>query len=91
MKNKKYAVPLLLLLTFFCVTSCAPTTFSVDEYGFWSGIGHGFTLIFAIIGKIFGADLGIFAMNNSGTLYWIGYLIGLGTAFGIASEAINNA
>ncbi len=73
LKSSLWIIVLILL-----VSSCAPEGYTSDEYGFFSGIWHGVCLPFAIIGKIFGSDIGIYAENNSGFLYWIGFIIGLG-------------
>ena len=64
-----------LVLIFF--SSCAPEGNTIREYGFFSGILHGFVFIFVVIGKIFNADVGIYAVHNSGTFYWLGFLFGL--------------
>jgi hypothetical protein len=69
---------LSIIVLILLVSSCAPEGYTSDEYGFFSGIWHGVCLPFAIIGKIFGSDIGIYAENNSGFLYWIGFIIGLG-------------
>ena len=72
---------LLLFLSFFILltlSSCAPEARTTQEYGFFSGILHGFVFIFALIGKLFGANVGIYALHNSGFWYWLGFIIGLG-------------
>ncbi len=63
------------------IPSCAPSGYESSQAGFFSGIWHGFIIIFSLIGKLFGTDIGIYAANNSGFLYWLGFLIGIG-AFG---------
>lgn len=73
----------MIILT---ISSCAPEGRTYDEYGFFSGIWHGICFPFAIIGKIFGADIGIYAQHNSGFFYWIGFLFGLGGLGGGASR-----
>jgi hypothetical protein len=60
------------------LSSCAPEGDTRQEYGFFSGWLHGFVFMFALIGKLFGADIGLYAQNNSGFLYWLGFIIGLG-------------
>jgi hypothetical protein len=76
MKTKYLIRFSLLLLILITVTSCAPEGVSEKSYGFLYGIWHGICLPFAIVGKIFNMDIGIYAQNNSGTWYWIGYLVG---------------
>lgn len=75
----------IFLLT--SLSSCAPKGHTSDEYGFFSGIIHGIVIIFALIGKLFGADVGIYAENNSGFFYWLGFIIGIGGIGGGASSA----
>jgi len=38
---------------------------------------HGFVSFFALIGKLFGADIGLYAENNTGFFYWLGFIIGI--------------
>jgi len=61
------------------ITSCAPNHSTRHEYGFFGGIIHGLVFFpFALLSKLFGMDFGLYAENNSGFLYWIGFIIGLG-------------
>lgn len=78
MKRKNHYHIFLLLMIVLSISSCAPESRTYEEYGFFSGIWHGICFPFSIIGKIFGADIGLYAQNNSGFFYWIGFLIGLG-------------
>lgn len=76
-----------LLLTTFVIfllflSSCAPEGVTNKEYGFCGGLLHGFVFIFALIGKLFGADVGLYADNNSGFLYWLGFIFGIGALGG---------
>jgi hypothetical protein len=70
-----------------CVASCAPSGYERSEAGFFSGIWHGMILIFSIIGKIFGADIGIYAEHNTGFTYWLGFVIGIGGLGGGAASS----
>ncbi len=74
-KFKKIVYPLVLILI---LSSCAPNEYTNEPYGFFSGIWHGICIPFTIIGKIFGADIGLSAAHNTGTFYWLGMLIGIG-------------
>ncbi len=70
-----------LMLVFFVLlflSSCAPQGRTSTEYGFFSGILHGLIIMFSLIGKLFGADIGIYAEHNTGFFYWLGFLIGIG-------------
>jgi hypothetical protein len=68
----------LFLLILFSFTSCAPDGGSSHEYGFFGGIWHGIILVFSLIGKLFGGDIGVFADHNTGFTYWLGFIIGVG-------------
>jgi hypothetical protein len=81
MKNKKLTHSSLIIFLIIAVTSCAPSGYESSQAGFFSGIWHGFIIMFSLIGKLFGADIGIYAANNSEFLYWLGFLFGIG-AFG---------
>ncbi len=87
MTKKKYIHFLLFLMIVLTISSCAPKGTTYNEYGFFSGILHGILLPFAVVGKIFGTDIGIHALNNSGTFYWVGYLMGLSALGGGASKS----
>ena len=84
-KNILTAFIAILILT--SLSSCAPKGHTSSEYGFFSGIIHGIVILFALIGKLFGADVGIYAENNSGFFYWLGFIIGIGGIGGGASSA----
>jgi hypothetical protein len=77
---KKQSVVLSVLFVFLMIglSSCAPEGHSSKEYGFFGGLIHGMVIIFALIGKLFGADVGIYAANNTGFFYWLGFILGLG-------------
>jgi hypothetical protein len=78
MKVKKIVLGLILLICITSLSSCAPQGYEADEAGFISGIWHGFIIVFSLIGKLFGADIGIYAENNTGLFYWLGFIIGFG-------------
>ena len=85
MKPKRILIGLLLLLVLFFVTSCAPVGVTQQEYGFLYGIVHGFISPFVLIAKLLGAHIGLYAQNNTGTLYWVGFVLGLVLLFGSGS------
>jgi hypothetical protein len=76
--KKNYAPVILLLFIVLVVTSCAPKGNTYDEYGFFSGIWHGICFPFALLGKLFNFKIGLYAENNSGFFYWLGFIFGLG-------------
>lgn len=69
------------------MTSCAPEGYEHNESGFFSGLWHGFIIVFSLIGKLFGADIGIYAEHNTGFTYWLGFIIGIGGFGGGGSAA----
>lgn len=86
--TKKYAPYLIIFVLFTtCMTSCAPADYKSHESGFFSGLWHGFIIIFSLIGKLFGADIGIYAEHNTGFTYWLGFIIGIG-GFGGGGSAV---
>lgn len=91
MNAKRILIGSSLLLIVFMLTSCAPAGMTSEEYGFFYGIGHGFISPFVLIAKLVGAQIGLYAENNSGTFYWLGYILGIllllgGGGGGVASR-----
>jgi hypothetical protein len=77
MKTNRIFIGLLLLLVLFFVTSCAPVGMTSEVYGFLYGIVHGFISPFTLIAKLLGAHVGVYAEHNVGTLYWVGFILGI--------------
>ena len=77
MKTKRILIASSLLLMLFFVTSCAPVGMTKEEYGFLYGIAHGFISPFVLIARLFGANIGLYAEHNSGSLYWLGFILGV--------------
>lgn len=48
-----------------------------EEYSFGYGLLHGLFIIPAIILKLLGYEFGLYADNNNGWAYWIGFVLGL--------------
>ncbi|MCB9804219.1 hypothetical protein H6769_00975 [Candidatus Peribacteria bacterium] len=78
MKNQKLIIGIILFLILTNLSSCAPSGYESDQAGFFSGVWHGFIIVFSLIGKLFNADIGIYAEHNSGFFYWLGFIIGIG-------------
>ncbi len=87
MNVKKSTIGLILIIFIISLSSCAPEGYVSSKAGFLSGIWHGFILVFSLIGKLFGADIGIYAEHNTGFLYWLGFIIGIGGFGGGGSRA----
>ena len=66
MNNKNLAIALLLILVTINLTSCAPSGYESGEAGFISGLWHGFIIVFSILGKLFGFDIGIGGFGGGG-------------------------
>ncbi len=86
MKINKIAFSLLLVLCIATMASCAPNGYESEKSGFFSGVWHGIIIVFSLIGKLFDRDIGIYAEHNTGFLYWLGFIIGIG-AFGGGSNS----
>ncbi len=77
MNIRPYLPYLLLTGLTLIIFACAPEGPTTDEYGLFSGFWHGILFPFALIGKLFGMDVGLYAQNNSGFWYWAGFIIGI--------------
>lgn len=49
-----------------------------EPYGFWSGLWHGWIVVFSWIGSLFSDDIAIYAVNNNGGWYDFGFILGIG-------------
>lgn len=87
MKLQRLIIPLLFITLLLSLFACAPSGYQPSKSGFFSGLWHGAILIFSLIGKLFGADIGIYADNNTGFTYWLGFILGLGVLGGGGSAA----
>lgn len=65
------------------VTGCARSEtvgpcLNGHTYGFFGGLWHGFIAPFDFIGMLFNKDITMYAQNNNGGLYALGFLLGSG-------------
>jgi hypothetical protein len=73
----------LALLLLILLSGCAKSE-SVEQcltghtYGFFGGLWHGFIAPFDFIGMLFNKDIAMYAQNNNGGLYALGFLLGSG-------------
>jgi hypothetical protein len=71
------------LLSIIILTGCAQNE-SVKEcltghtYGFLGGLWHGFIAPFDFIGMLFNEKITMYAQNNNGGFYALGFLLGSG-------------
>ena len=88
MKRNYVLLGLLIIITLMfssCVEivdvgKCLPVDGEV--YGFWDGLWHGLISGIAFIGSLFNDEIGIYAINNNGAWYNIGFLMGVGSTLG---------
>jgi hypothetical protein len=80
--QKKLRILLLLIFTAI-VTGCAQNEavsqcLTGHTYGFVGGLWHGFIAPFDFIGMLFNEKITMYAQNNNGGLYALGFLLGSG-------------
>jgi hypothetical protein len=73
---------LLLCLAFF-TSGCAQNEavnqcLTGHSYGFFGGLWHGFIAPFDFVGMLFNDKITMYAQNNNGGLYALGFLLGSG-------------
>ncbi len=73
----------LLLLSVVILTGCANNEavelcLTGHKYGFLGGLWHGFIAPFDFIGMLFSENITMYAQNNNGGLYALGFLLGSG-------------
>jgi hypothetical protein len=79
---------LVALTTVMLIASCAtqPYASAYDPPGFFSGILHGFLILFSFVGGLF-TDYRIYAFPNSGGWYDFGFLVGAAMFLGGSARA----
>lgn len=87
MKNLTSANRIILTVVIFAglimLTGCANSEIitpclSGHTYGFLGGLLHGFIAPFDLIAMLFRNDITVYAPNNNGAWYALGFLIGSG-------------
>ncbi len=81
--KKQILYSFLFLAILFAFSSCATQSVGniQDPPGFWSGLLHGFIILFSFIGSLF-TDYEIYAFPNTGGWYNFGFLLGVMMFFG---------
>jgi hypothetical protein len=80
--NKNFGI-IFLIISAVILSGCADNE-SVEacltghQYGFFGGLWHGFIAPFDFIGMLFSDDITMYAQNNNGGLYALGFLLGSG-------------
>lgn len=81
--SKKTFLLMTLLSLVIIVTGCANNEavkqcLTGHTYGFFGGLWHGFIAPFDFIGMLFNDKITMYAQNNNGGLYALGFLLGSG-------------
>lgn len=76
-------IPLFIVFGIFLFTGCAHREIvtgclSGDPYGFWGGLWHGIIAPVDFVVMLFRDDITVYATNNNGAWYALGFLIGSG-------------
>jgi hypothetical protein len=81
--NQKKLLFFSVLTLLIFLSGCADNVI-VDQcltghtYGFFGGLWHGFIAPFDFIGMLFNDEITMYAQNNNGGLYALGFLLGSG-------------
>jgi hypothetical protein len=68
----------VLLLTGCASNEVVKQCLTGHTYGFFGGLWHGFIAPFDFIGMLFNDKITMYAQNNNGGLYALGFLLGSG-------------
>jgi len=83
-KTKKLVSRITFVLLVLLLISACSNKENIDAclqgqtYGFLNGLWHGIIAPINLIGMLFRDDVSVFATNNNGILYAIGFLLGSG-------------
>ena len=85
MRKLNYTI-ILLAITFLFI-GCADVAImdkcaTDNPYTFWGGLWHGIIAPFSFIGSLFMEDVAMYALNNNGSWYDFGFVLGAGILFG---------
>jgi hypothetical protein len=81
--NQRGFVLVIVFASFLMLSSCAnkevvDACLTGKTYGFFGGLWHGFIAPFDLIGMLIYDDVTMYAQNNNGVGYAIGFLLGSG-------------
>lgn len=87
---KKITFVTISILLIAVLAGCAPGPNDLvnapdeegDVAGFWSGLWHGFILLFTFIISLFSDNVHVYEVHNSGGWYNFGFLLGVMIFFG---------
>jgi hypothetical protein len=83
MMRRLFSVNLLVGLFVLFMSGCAPKEvvdgcLSGHTFGFFGGLWHGFIAPFDLLGMLIWDDVTVYAQNNNGFGYALGFLLGSG-------------
>jgi len=82
--NSRRVIFILFIPVIIALLSACAQNEAVDQcltghtYGFFGGLWHGFIAPFDFIGMLFNDEITMYAQNNNGGLYALGFLLGSG-------------
>ncbi len=81
--SQKKFLCVIILLSIIILSGCANNEsvklcLTGHTYGFLGGLWHGFIAPFDFIGMLFNDKITMYAQNNNGGLYALGFLLGSG-------------
>jgi len=87
----RLSIVLYIMLAVLCLCGCADNEIITNcleghVYGFWGGIWHGIIAPFDFIGMLIWDDVAMYAPNNNGGWYALGFLLGSGGCGVLASR-----
>lgn len=84
MKTGKWIAVLAMMCLVMCLFGCAANNemYLSSPAGFWAGLWHGLICIVTFIISLFTGSVGIYEVNNSGTWYDFGFILGAVIALG---------
>jgi hypothetical protein len=71
-------IPITLFLSGCAQNEVVKQCLTGHTYGFFGGLWHGFIAPFDFIGMLFNEKITMYAQNNNGGLYALGFLLGSG-------------
>lgn len=92
--NQRNLLVLFFILALIIFTGCAENVvvtqcLSGHQYGFFGGLWHGFIAPFDFVGMLFSNKITMYAQNNNGGLYALGFLLGSGGWGFFGSKGVN--
>jgi len=90
MNMRKAFSIIIVLLMLFAISGCAPGPNDVantpdsegDVAGFWSGLWHGFIVLFTFVISLFSDSVHPYEIHNNGNWYNLGFVLGAMLFFG---------